>query len=699
MAGDAIVGALRVVLGMDTASYEDGAKRAAEVTQSFGKQMLAVAGGIQIQKFIESVTDSLKDFVKDAVATGDALQKMAQRTGVPVSELSGLAVAAQVSDLSVEQLARGIKNLQVELIKAGSNAITPAASAIKFLGLNLKEVSKASPQEAILQISEAFTKVEDPASRAAVVAALFGKKFGSDLIPLLQQGRDGINKTIEVARSLGLVVSDEFGVQAEKFSDSLKILGLVTKGIALQALAPFIASMAESKQKMIDYIVQINLVGKASEGLIRTIIFLKDNMTALSIAIGVLVARFVVSTVVSFSAAILTLVGRLALLAATNLLVAASWAIWASGIAVVLGGILLLTGQLDPFLKKVEEITAKMSLGVVSQATLDGLKQAGLNTDAFTKALKELGIVQDDQDKKRIEIPGKKFDPEAAKRAQEFSNELLKLNVQARELSGEFNDRLAPGFIQAAIATKVVKEDMSNLEQVLTLNNEKARLLNEALLIVNNNKLTQEFQTPWMAYEEQLKRINLQLEKGKLNHDTFQQAGIKAATTVGIAYGQAASTIAGGFADAFKYIAEKNKQYAPIAKALAIATAIANTFVAANKAMAETPGGPVLQIAAAAAVTAAGLANVAKIAATDFQTGGSFKVGGSGGIDSKMVAFNATPGEMVDVRRPGTTGGGVVEVNLPPLSSRDFFSGDMMKELVRVLNDAYSDGYKLKFAE
>lgn len=41
-----------------------------------------------------------------------------------------------------------------------------------------------------------------------------------------------------------------------------------------------------------------------------------------------------------------------------------------------------------------------------------------------------------------------------------------------------------------------------------------------------------------------------------------------------------------------------------------------------------------------------------------FKTGGSFKVGGSGGLDSQMVAFRATPGEMVDIRKPGQVNGG-----------------------------------------
>lgn len=41
-----------------------------------------------------------------------------------------------------------------------------------------------------------------------------------------------------------------------------------------------------------------------------------------------------------------------------------------------------------------------------------------------------------------------------------------------------------------------------------------------------------------------------------------------------------------------------------------------------------------------------------------FASGGSFKVGGNGGTDSKVVSFRATPGELVDVRTPGQAAGG-----------------------------------------
>ena len=50
-----------------------------------------------------------------------------------------------------------------------------------------------------------------------------------------------------------------------------------------------------------------------------------------------------------------------------------------------------------------------------------------------------------------------------------------------------------------------------------------------------------------------------------------------------------------------------------------------------------------------------------------FKTGGSFKVGGSGGADSQLMQFRATPGEMVNIRKPGQdTGGMVLRVNPSP---------------------------------
>lgn len=52
-----------------------------------------------------------------------------------------------------------------------------------------------------------------------------------------------------------------------------------------------------------------------------------------------------------------------------------------------------------------------------------------------------------------------------------------------------------------------------------------------------------------------------------------------------------------------------------------------------------------------------------------FATGGSFKVGGAGGVDSQLVAFRASPNETVNVTKPGqmvSGGHAVIELRMSP---------------------------------
>jgi hypothetical protein len=54
--------------------------------------------------------------------------------------------------------------------------------------------------------------------------------------------------------------------------------------------------------------------------------------------------------------------------------------------------------------------------------------------------------------------------------------------------------------------------------------------------------------------------------------------------------------------------------------------------------------------------------SASELGMTGFATGGSFRVGGYGSIDSQLVAFRASPGEMVDVSPGGAARGGGAEI-------------------------------------
>ncbi len=102
--------------------------------------------------------------------------------------------------------------------------------------------------------------------------------------------------------------------------------------------------------------------------------------------------------------------------------------------------------------------------------------------------------------------------------------------------------------------------------------------------------------------------------------------------------------------------------------------------IPAGKANPAPPIGPALGAAAAAAAIVAGIANVAQIRAqpTGFMTGGSFTVpGATGGADSQLVAFRATPGEQVNIATPSqvrkgdpNTAGGAANAAATPQNIR-----------------------------
>nr|DAP03964.1 MAG TPA: Tail tape measure [Caudoviricetes sp.] len=104
-----------------------------------------------------------------------------------------------------------------------------------------------------------------------------------------------------------------------------------------------------------------------------------------------------------------------------------------------------------------------------------------------------------------------------------------------------------------------------------------------------------------------------------------------------------------------------NRTLARIGKAAAISQATINMYQAASKAYAE--GGIMGAVTSAQVMTqVVGLINQISSQNPRFMTGGSFTVGGSGGTDSQMVSFRASPGERVTVATPAQVRKGTAAV-------------------------------------
>lgn len=180
-------------------------------------------------------------------AAGDEFAKMAERTGIAAEELSTLKFAAERSGTDIGTLEIGLKRLARTATEAseGSGA---ASDAFETLGVSSVDADgKIRPtEELLLDMADALTAVESDTQRAALAQDVFGRS-GAELIPLLNEGSDGIKLLQERARDLGLEFSTTAANQSADFQDAMLDLKSSFGGIVQEigvAVIPALTALA-----------------------------------------------------------------------------------------------------------------------------------------------------------------------------------------------------------------------------------------------------------------------------------------------------------------------------------------------------------------------------------------------------------------------------------------------------------------------
>lgn len=151
-------------------------------------------------------------------------------------------------------------------------------------------------------------------------------------------------------------------------------------------------------------------------------------------------------------------------------------------------------------------------------------------------------------------------------------------------------------------------------------------------------------------YEQTLGQIDALRQADLISEQTAAQLKARANADL---YAKQLSNASSFFGNLSSLSRSENKELAAIGKAAAVTQATIDGVLAVQKALASAP--PPANYALAAAVGVSAAANVAQILAQNtagYAFGGDFTVGGTGGTDSQLVAFRATPGETVSVRTP-----------------------------------------------
>jgi len=226
-------------LKVDSTDLEKGLKNVEKQCTDLGKKMMllgtAIAGGL-----IGATIASAK--------LGDEIYEMSKRTGIGTVALSELRYMAQLSGTSIEGLEIGIKRMQMVLSDAFQGA-PEATKAITDLGLSIEDLKAMSPEEQFYALGVAIAQIEDPTIRAAIATQIFGRS-GTDLLPMLADGAEGIAKMREEAHQYGRIIDEEAAKKSDAFNDALTKLkesfGKIADAIG-STLMPILTQLMEDK--------------------------------------------------------------------------------------------------------------------------------------------------------------------------------------------------------------------------------------------------------------------------------------------------------------------------------------------------------------------------------------------------------------------------------------------------------------------
>lgn len=270
MAGNATIGALRVILGADTAALEKGLKDAQGVLSNFSKsvQSASVAIGGSLGALFGGVALGVRMTINEA----DKLGKMAQSIGVPVEELSRLKHAADLSDVSIESLGKAMGRLSKSMMDVAGGKKDDVSQTFDTLGISVKNAdgSLKSASQVMTDVAGKFGNMEDGAGKTAIAMRLFGRS-GAELIPMLNAGKAGLQEMMQEADQLGIVIDTKTAKSAEAFNDNLTRMGKVAEGIILKITAEMLPAFQHMSNMLIDVSKNSDLMKQAASGIVTVL--------------------------------------------------------------------------------------------------------------------------------------------------------------------------------------------------------------------------------------------------------------------------------------------------------------------------------------------------------------------------------------------------------------------------------------------
>ncbi|UCV15524.1 phage tail tape measure protein [Quatrionicoccus australiensis] len=234
-----ISGRMSQMAGDVKAANDENSRSFESVVESSGR------AGVLIGAAFVAVSGTIAVAAKGAIDSMDDMNDAAERVGMTTEALSRLGYAAKLSGVEFGELSGAMSKMSAKM----QDALSGDKAAVAWfhdVGVSVVDTSgKLKAVETVVEeVADRFSKFEDGAAKTALAVDGFGRA-GARLVPLLNQGRDGMRELYDESDRLGATIGGKAAAEAGKFNDQVDRLKAQTAGAARTMVSDLLPALNE----------------------------------------------------------------------------------------------------------------------------------------------------------------------------------------------------------------------------------------------------------------------------------------------------------------------------------------------------------------------------------------------------------------------------------------------------------------------
>lgn len=238
---------LSIDLVAKMATFERDLKRTVDLTQQQTGLMSGALGAVKtsiIGLGSAFTAGFLVDFVKRSIDSVDALNDIRDATGASIENISALEDIAARTGTTMDTVTTALVKFNGVLkdVKPDSQQ----AKALEALNLDIAELKRLDPAEALLKVATAFTAFADDGNKARIMQELFGKSL-KDVAPFLKDLADKGELVAKVTTAQA-EEAEKFNKQLFEMQKNVQDLSREITGPLVSAFNAFIEKQKEAKK-------------------------------------------------------------------------------------------------------------------------------------------------------------------------------------------------------------------------------------------------------------------------------------------------------------------------------------------------------------------------------------------------------------------------------------------------------------------